>query len=98
MRVTRAGSWATILWSWLAVLLGSSTVETMRVVISGRVAIVLTFLTAAATMALVSEEKAAAVVDDLGSASVAVDIELALTFVIESGGRELNIAGVRALS
>src|SRR5579875_2794792 len=50
MRVTNAGSWLTILCSWLAVLFGSSTVLTMRVVTSGRVAMVETFFTASATM------------------------------------------------
>src|SRR4051794_5946733 len=45
MRVTRAGSCDTILWSWLAVLLGSSTVLMICVVTSGNVAIVVTFLT-----------------------------------------------------
>src|SRR5438128_354343 len=52
MRVTNAGSCATILWSCAAVLLGSSTVDTIRAVTSGSVAIVVTFFTASATSTL----------------------------------------------
>src|SRR3954470_14101760 len=70
MRVTNAGSWAMILCNWLAVLLGSSTVVTIRVVISGSVAIAVTFLTAASTCARLSTDGAAV----LGTARVAFDI------------------------
>src|SRR5690242_7081398 len=63
IRVTSAGSWETILWNWLAVLLGSSTVEMILAVTSGSVAMLLTFLTASSTRAC-------------GSASTAVDIRL----------------------
>src|SRR4051794_36991820 len=61
MRVTNAGSWLTILCSWLAVLLGFSTVAMILAVTSGRVAMAFTFLTASATRVC-------------GSASVAVGI------------------------
>src|SRR6476646_4165676 len=65
MRVTSAGSCETILWSWLAVLLGSSTVAMILAVTSGSVAMLLTILTASRTRAC-------------GSARTAVDIGLLL--------------------
>src|SRR3954454_9199684 len=54
MRVTRAGSCETIAWSWAAVLLGSSTVLRILAVISGSVAIPLTFEIACLTSAAVA--------------------------------------------
>src|SRR3954447_23051154 len=75
MRVTNAGSWLTILCSWLAVLLGFSTVAMILAVTSGRVAMAFTFLTASATRVC-------------GSASVAVGIRCprAVVGLFESGG------------
>src|SRR4051812_46290236 len=51
MRVTRAGSWATILCRCAGVDLGSSTVAIIFAVISGSVAMLLTFLTISRTAA-----------------------------------------------
>src|SRR5688500_14746347 len=60
MRVTRAGSCETILCSWVAVLLGFSTVRMISLVTSGSVAIVVIFLTVSITFAWGSAGEAAA--------------------------------------
>src|SRR6476619_2189310 len=78
MRVTRAGSCETILWSWLAVLLGSSTVLMIWLVTSGSVEMVVTFLRISTTRACeASAAKAAvgaALTEPMAETATVVDI------------------------
>src|SRR5262245_61823873 len=77
MRVTSAGSCETILCNCPALLRGFSTVVIMRAVTSGRVAIVVTFLTASMALAC-------------GSRSVAVDIGIVSPVLSRRGSGDLR--------